>query len=117
LPVDRSPPRIRDGRSWEGVLAGERNLWCAAVYTAIADRPIVRRLGAWRSVAPGASIDGEPVASFRFERVLLDVDPTGLVSYTAGLPHFPVHVFRVTDPETSTRAMTELTAEILESLG
>jgi 3',5'-cyclic AMP phosphodiesterase CpdA len=106
-----------DEKSWEGVLAGERNLWCTAVFTAIADRALVRRDGRAGSVVPGGKVEGEPVEPFRFERTLVDIDPTGLTLYPGSVPRYPVHLFRVNDPASYPRTMTELTADILESLG
>ena len=104
-PVDRG--------EWRRVLEGERNLWCTAVFTHLVGRAIVEHRGAVYSV-PAAQ--GRTVTPFTFDRVLVNVDPTGMILYPNEAPHYGVNRFRVTDSQNYNRIMTAVTAHLVEQL-
>jgi UDP-2,3-diacylglucosamine pyrophosphatase LpxH len=106
-----------DQAAWQKVLASQRNLWCAAVFTHLVDRTIVKEDGAWHSLPYTVEVRGQASPPFTFEKVLVSADPTGMALYPKQLPHYLVERFKVTDPATYPRAMTELTAELLAGLG
>lgn len=103
---------------WEQVLQLERNLWCCAVFLHIAGGGYVRKGGKWRSVPrPQAEQSVTTPGPFAFERVWVDVDPSGMILYPGRDRGRAVKRFRVKDREAYPRAMTELTAQMLSSLG
>ena len=99
------------------LLAGKRNLWCAAVFTHVAGRKIVRLEGSWasvpaREVPAGASV----VEAFRFVPVSLFIDDDARVVYeTSGRSH-RIHRFQVVDRLQYAKVMTAVTSHLIGSV-
>ena len=99
------------------VLAGTRNLWCAAVFPHVAGRKTIRRDGAWLSVRPDAVREGETtVEPFRFVPVALEVEADTSVVYEEPGSNPHIRRFQVVDPATYADVMTSVTAHLIRDL-
>jgi hypothetical protein len=102
------------------LLAGTRNLWCAAVLGVMSGREVVLDGGKWSSVLPGSGPQASgagPKSLFGFSEMEVSVSDTGVVSYGKGPGSHKVRRFEVRDPAQYERGMTEATAGLLSSLG
>jgi len=100
------------------VLSGMQNLWCAAVFTGLADRKIIERQGEWISV-PQDLIEKhtKDVEIFRFIPVSLYADRDGRVLYEESERSSRVFRFQVVDKGLYPQVMTSVTAHLMGSLG
>ncbi|MGE5609114.1 MAG: nucleoside hydrolase [Bacillota bacterium] len=106
--LDRPIDPAREQR----VLAGSRNLWCTAVFTALADQAIVREGERW-VYRPMKELGGEkPI--FGFRPVNVEVSDTAAIKYGAG---HRIMRFEVYDRKNYAEAMTAVTRELLLKLG
>jgi len=104
----------------ERLLAGTRNLWCAAALGVMSGRAVVLREDKWISVLPanvrpGAVSAGKPL--FGFSDVDVLVSDSGVVIYGTGPGSHKVKRFDVRDAGQYERGMTEATAGLLSRLG
>ncbi|MBN2490321.1 MAG: family 43 glycosylhydrolase [Planctomycetes bacterium] len=100
------------------VLAGTRNLWCAAIFTHVAGRRIVRAADGWHSAPRGAVLPAgaEEVAAFRFVPVSLRVDDDARVVYEESPQTHRVQRFQVVDRERYGAVMTAVTSRLIGSV-
>ncbi len=107
-----------DEKARKQVLSGTRNLWCAAVFTGLADRKIIERQGEWISVPQDLiKIHTSAVEVFRFIPVSLYADRDGRVCYEESERSSRVFRFQVVDKGLYPQVMTSVTAHLLGSLG
>jgi hypothetical protein len=102
------------------LLAGTRNLWCAAVLGVMSGREVVFDGGKWALALPGsrkAVTDAGRKPLFGFSEVEVSVSDAGVVSYGQGPGSHKVKRFEVMDAAQYERGMTEATAGLLLSLG
>jgi hypothetical protein len=106
-----------DGPARARVLAGKRNLWCSAVFTAVAGRRIVEREGMWLALPPDRiAAEDRVVEAFRFLPVALHVDGEARVVYGESERSRTVRRFQVVDPGSYARVMTSVTGRLIEDL-
>ncbi len=99
------------------VLSGRRNLWCSAVFTAVAGRRIVEREGTWLALPPDRITAGDQVIeAFRFLPVTLYVDDQARVVYGESKHSRTVRRFQVGDPGTYAQVMTSVTGRLIGDL-
>ena len=100
----------------ESLLNQERNLWCAAVFTGLADHRIVRERGRFFSGRAGERDDLAEQALFDFEPVRVAVDDSARVRYVGEGEGVEVMRFRVLDKENYAAGMTQMTNRLLASI-
>jgi hypothetical protein len=106
-----------DETAREQVLSGTRNLWCAAVFTELADRKIIEKQGEWISVPQDLKKQQTPaVEVFRFIPVSLYVDRNARVCYEESERSKRIFRFQVLDKGLYPQVMTSVTAHLLGSL-
>lgn len=109
-----------DAARREQLLAGTRNLWCTAVFSALAGRDLVRE--GEHYIARSPPPDRTPDASlrnelFEFEPVDLRITDDAVVKYGSAPDARRIMRFTVRDQANYARGMTEVTAGLLISLG
>jgi hypothetical protein len=100
-----------DAERAKQVLAGSRNLWCTAVFTAMADLAIVREGDRWVYRRQEALGDKKPV--FGFAPVGVEVSDTAAIRYGTGPGAHRVMRFEMYDRKNYAEAMTTVTRELL----
>jgi hypothetical protein len=102
------------------LLAGTRNLWCAAVLGVMSGREVVLDGGRWTSALPGSggrATGGGHKPLFGFSEVEVSVSAAGVVSYGKEPGSHTVKRFEVRDPAQYEPGMVEATAGLLSTLG
>lgn len=97
----------------ERVLGMKRNLWCCAVFMAVADHVIVRAEEVYAAVPESRLADRTPI--FDFQPIRVVVSDEGVVREVP-CGGKQLHRFRVRDREHYTPAMTEITNRMLRSV-
>jgi hypothetical protein len=100
------------------VLAGERNLWCTAIFTHAAGRNFVRRNGEWLAVPRGSEEAGdEKVEIFAFTPVSVFARGEGEVVRGESDRAHAIRWFQVLRKDVYYEAMTSATRHLLLDLG
>ena len=99
------------------VLAGERNLWCSAVFPFVADRKYVLRDDNCISVPASEVRESDKVTEiFDFQPVKVHVDGTGKETFSDDIDTPLVNRFRIKNMENYSREMTSVTRELIKEL-
>jgi len=96
------------------LLAGARNLWCAATFVHLTGKEILRQDGTWVAVPIGSTKDARPV--FGFRPVDVSVAADAAISYGTTDTSRKIMRFEVLDKDNYPAAMTAVTADLLSSL-
>ncbi|MCC6823231.1 MAG: nucleoside hydrolase [Verrucomicrobia subdivision 3 bacterium] len=102
------------------LLAGTRNLWCTAVFSALAGRDLVcedRRYVAKPRPSGRAANPSLRNELFEFEPVTVRITDAAVVTYGPAPEARRIRRFTVRDPVNYARGMTEVTAGLLLPLG
>ncbi len=102
------------------LFAGERNVWCTAVFGALAGRTVAfdgTRYGFAPLKIGSAGEQAAPGALFGFSGVEVAVSDKGVVRYEKGGEAKKVWRFEIRDPARYAEGMTAMTAELLGRLG
>lgn len=106
-----------DEQDRERVLSGERNLWCAAVFTAAAGRKIVEKGREWVAVPEDYLEKSARVCEvFRFVPVTLYVDDRARIVYQETSRSRRVFRYQVANSELYPEVMTSVTSHLLGDL-
>lgn len=100
------------------LFAQQRNLWCAAVFGAVAGREVVERNGRFESVPPAAGKArgiGRDHGVFGFREIAIEVGDDAVVRPGESPEARRVWQFEIRDRERYARAMTEATAGLLQT--
>ena len=99
------------------VLAGQRNLWCTAVFPYIAKRKYVIRDGNCLAVPADKVRNNDKVTElFTFSPVKVYVDDMGKESYKNNPDSHTVNRFQIINMETYAQSMTSVTNELIREL-
>lgn len=96
------------------LFAGRRNLWCAAVFTYLVGKEIVRDGDKWAALPAGSVKAATPV--FGFSEVEVAISDDAATSYKQTATSRKVMRFDVLDKQHYAAAMTAVTADLLASL-
>ncbi len=106
-----------DEAAGKRVMPETRNLWCAAVFTEVAERVIVARDGEWISIPENAAGEGERTCEvFRFTPVSLFVDNDARVIYEDSARSRQILRFQIVNAELYPRVMTSVTSRLIEEI-
>jgi len=106
-----------DEKDRRRVLAGKRNLWCAAVFTAIAGRKIIKKNREWISVPVDNSIkEFQTCEVFRFVPVSLYVDDQARVVYQNTSRSHRIFRFQIVNSKLYPEIMTSVTSHLIGEL-
>jgi len=97
------------------LFAGERNLWCTAIFASVAGRTVAYD-GTHFSLTPAGALSnaGTPAgALYGFEEVSIIVTDAAVVKYDSGPGAVKVRRFAVWDPARFAEGMTRATADLL----
>jgi hypothetical protein len=96
------------------LLEGNRNLWCTAVFHALAGRKLIRDGDRWTAVPENERPDAEPV--FRFTETLVTVNDEGRTQLGPSPTATKVMLFEKTNPKQYAAPMTQATCELLRGI-
>jgi len=101
--------------------AGERNLWCTAIFGTVSGRRILFDSGRLVYLNPIAQTNALPPEAagtelFRFSAVDVQISDDAVVQYTSGPGSHKIMRFEIVDPAHYAAAMTQATAELLNLL-
>jgi hypothetical protein len=100
-----------DEASRAKVLSGPRELWCTAVFAALAGLDVVRDGAEWAVVPAGSRPGAKPV--FRFEEREVTISDDAAIRYGKTETSKTIRCFQIDDREHYAEAMTAATARIL----
>jgi hypothetical protein len=99
------------------LLAGERNLWCTAVFTYFANRAIIEKDGAYYSIPDKLKAENQKrIQVFDFENVSVWAQPDGTIIYEKSSRASNIKRFTILGTKNYAKVMTVTTANLLQGL-